>query len=81
MGNDNYGYGFIGDEQMSSGAIDQILGEIEKTLFEMRALAMYAAQDDVAQWQRAKAQARIDELKKEIDGIAAMLLPPDLPMQ
>lgn len=80
------GIGAFGGEntdnfEMSSGAVDQILGEIEKTLYEMRALAMYAAQEDITKWQRAKTQTRIDELKKEIDGIAAMLLPPGLPLQ
>ena len=71
----------MAEDGISSGAVDQILGEIEKTLYEMRALAKYAAQDNLTQWQRARVQGRIDELKREIDGIAAMLIPPDVPLQ
>jgi len=68
-------------EDTKISAVDQILSEIEKALYEMRSLALYAAQNDLAGWQREKVQARIDELKREIDGIAAMLIPPDLPLQ
>ena len=71
----------MAEGEILNSALDQILGEIEKALYEMRALAKYAAQEDLAQWQRARVQARIDELKREIDGIAAMLVPPDLPLQ
>ncbi|MCL2059547.1 MAG: hypothetical protein FWH01_10925 [Oscillospiraceae bacterium] len=69
------------DENMKSEAVDQILAEIEKTLHEMRNLALYATRSDLSTEQRDRVQARIDALKKEIDGIAAMLLPPDIPVQ
>jgi len=69
------------DEQVNISAVDQILSEIEKTLYEMRSLALYAAQNDLSDAQREKVQTRIDELKKEIDGIAEMLIPPDTPIQ
>jgi flagellin-like hook-associated protein FlgL len=69
------------DGSMNTEAVDQILAEIEKTLYEMRNLAIYAARNDITNIQRDKVQARIDELKKEIDGIAAMLMPPDAPIQ
>ena len=70
----------FGDDTRIS-AVDQILSEIEKTLHEMRNLALYAAQNDLSARQRDKVQSRIDELKREIDGIAAMLIPPDTPLQ
>lgn len=69
------------DEGMQISAVDQILSEIEKALFEMRSLAQFAARDDLPDWRRSKVQTRIDELKREIDGIAEMLIPPDVPIQ
>ena len=69
------------DDNTRMNAVDQILAEIEKTLYEMRSLAIYAAENDLPMERREKVQARIDELKREIDGIAAMLIPPDAPMQ
>ena len=71
---------FPGDN-MDNEAVDQILAEIEKTLLEMRSLAVYATRNDLSNDQRNRVQRRIDELKKEIDGIAAMLIPPDIPIQ
>lgn len=71
----------IAHDGMDNEAVDQVLAEIEKTLYEMRSLAIYTVQNELSQEQRAKVQERIDELKREIDGIAAMLLPPDAPMQ
>ena len=71
----------ISNEGMKNEAADQILAEIEKTLYKMRSLAIYAAQNDLSNDQREWVQSRIDELKKEIDGIAAMLVPPDIPIQ
>ena len=62
-------------------AADQILEEIEKMLHEMRSLAIIAAGSGLTRRQRARIQMRIDELKKEIDGVASMLMPPDLPIQ
>ncbi|MDR1060562.1 MAG: hypothetical protein LBL83_04975 [Clostridiales bacterium] len=58
-------------------AVAQILGEIEKTLREMRSLAKLAADNPLTAAQRRRVQAKIDYLKKEIDGIAAMLEPID----
>lgn len=72
---------FITDRGIDTQAADQILAEIEKTLHEMRSLALYTVQNELTAEQRAKVQARIDELKKEIDGIASMLIPPDIPIQ
>ena len=69
------------DDGKHVNAVDQILAEIEKTLHEMRNLALYAAQNDLSAERRVKVQRRIDELKREIDGIAAMLIPPDTPIQ
>ena len=69
------------DDKVTVNAVDQILAEIEKTLYEMRSLALYAAQNDLSAERRARVQTRIDELKKEIDGIAAMLIPPETPLQ
>ena len=71
----------ISDRGIDVEAADQILAEIEKTLNEMRSLALYTAQNDLTGKQRAKVQERIDELKREIDGIASMLIPPDTPLQ
>ena len=71
----------IAHDGMDNEAVDQVLAEIEKTLYEMRSLAIYTVQNELTKEQRAKAQERIDELKKELDGIAAMLLPPDTPLQ
>jgi len=71
----------ISDRGIDVGAADQILAEIEKTLHEMRSLALYTVQNELTGKQRAKVQERIDELKKDIDGIAAMLIPPDTPLQ
>ena len=68
-------------ENLDNSAIDQILAEIEKTLLEMRSLAVFASREDLSKEQRGRVQTRIDELKKEIDGIAAMLIPPDVPLQ
>ena len=68
-------------ENIDINAVDQILAEIEKTLKEMRGLAVYAARNDLSGEQRNRVQSRIDELKREIDGIAAMLIPPDAPVQ
>ena len=68
-------------DNIEMNAVDQILAEIEKTLYEMRSLALYAAQNDLSAERRVRIQARIDELKKEIDGIAAMLIPPEAPLQ
>ena len=68
-------------ENIDNNAVDQILAEIEKTLQEMRSLAVYAARNDLSSDQRSRVQSRIDELKREIDGIAAMLIPPDTPIQ
>ena len=72
---------FITDKGIDVEAADQILAEIEKTLQEMRSLALYTVQNELTGEQRAKVQDRIDELKKEIDGIASMLIPPDVPVQ
>ena len=72
---------FITDRGINTEAADQILAEIEKTLHEMRSLALYTVQNDLTGEQRAKVQERIDELKREIDGIAEMLIPPDIPVQ
>ena len=66
---------------ISAGAVDQILAEIEKNLHEMRALALFVSNGELSGRQREKAQARIDELKKDIDGIAQMLIPPEIPIQ
>ena len=71
----------ISNDNARINAVDQILAEIEKTLYEMRSLALYAAQNNLSVERRVRVQARIDELKKEIDGIAAMLIPPDTPLQ
>ena len=71
----------ITDDRVGISAVDQILSEIEKTLYEMRSLALYAARNDLTVERRMRVQARIDELKKEIDGIAAMLIPPETPIQ
>jgi hypothetical protein len=60
---------------MAADAALQILDEIEKALLEMRALAQMAADNPLTAPQRKRVQARIDYLKKEIDGIAAMLAP------
>ena len=68
-------------ENINNDAIDQILAEIEKTLLEMRSLAVFASRNDLSILQRKRVQGRIDELKREIDGIAAMLIPPDTPIQ
>ena len=72
---------FMVEGKMNIEAVDQILAEIEKALHEMRSLALYTIQNDLAGDQREKVQARINELKKEIDGIAVMLIPPDIPIQ
>jgi len=71
----------LSDNNLNNEAVDQILSEIEKTLYEMRSLALYTVQNDLPKAQRAKVQERINELKREIDGIAAMLMPPDSPIQ
>jgi flagellin-like hook-associated protein FlgL len=71
----------INGEGIKDEAADQILAEIEKQLYKMRSLAIYAAQNDLSNEQRAWVQTRIDEIKKEIDGIAAMLIPPGIPVQ
>ena len=72
---------FITDRGVNTEAADQILAEIEKTLHEMRNLTLYTIQNELTVEQRTKVQERIDELKREIDGIAEMLIPPDVPMQ
>lgn len=74
-----YGMDEISDADLN--AADQILAEIEKMLQEMRTLAIIATNSELTRRQRANIQDRIDELKREIDGVAAMLMPPDLPIQ
>ncbi|MDR1439711.1 MAG: hypothetical protein LBJ10_06780 [Clostridiales bacterium] len=64
-----------GERGLPEQAVVQILGEIEKTLREMRSLAKMAADEPLTAAQRRRVQAKIDYLKKEIDGIAAMLAP------
>jgi len=66
---------------LESEAADQILELIEKNLHKMRSLAIFAAQNDLSTEQRTLVQSQIDDLKREIDGIAAMLVPPDIPLQ
>ncbi|MDR3120366.1 MAG: hypothetical protein LBU58_03385 [Clostridiales bacterium] len=64
------------DPRLTPAAVDQILEEIEKTLREMRRLAVFAAEASLTEAQRARVQQRFDALKAEIDGIASMLRPP-----
>jgi len=71
----------ITPDGIDNEAVDQVLAEIEKTLYEMRSLAIYTVQNELTNDQIAKVQERIDELKREIDGIASMLIPPDIPVQ
>jgi flagellin-like hook-associated protein FlgL len=71
----------ITDGGIDTQAADQIFAEIEKTLREMKRLATLSVSDGLTEKQRESIQTRINELRKDIDGIAAMLIPPDVPIQ